>query len=185
LGVVVLPVVALGLLGVGVASCLHLSSDTRALRSEVARASGAEWQKQIGLSLGAVTLGAVRAGLACAPLDPEARAALRAVRGVELGIYKLDARSRRPDCATMLAAMDGVLSPVGWERVVGVLEGEQMVGVYLRAGSSSTSQAQCCVVVDDGNQLVVVNVRADLNALLDLMHNQAREWSDLRSLAKR
>ncbi len=59
------------MLAAGVISYFRLSSDTRMLRSELTRASGAEWRQQIGLNVGSVTLGLVRAGLSFAPLDPK------------------------------------------------------------------------------------------------------------------
>jgi hypothetical protein len=182
---VLIPLVALGGLAVGVASYFHLSSDARALRSELTRARGAEWRQQIGLNIGGVTLGVVRAGLSFVPIDSEARAALRTVRGVEVGIYELASGSKRPDRAAMLGVADGVMSARGWERVVSVLDGEQLVGVYLPAEMTSARRMKCCVMVLDGRQMVVVSARADLEPLMECLRNQTGLHAEVRSLASR
>jgi hypothetical protein len=182
---VLIPLLTLGGLALGVASYFHLSSDTRALRSELTRASGAEWQQQIGLSVGNVTLGLVRAGLSWTPIEPEARAALRTVRGVEVGVYELAAGTERPDRTAMLAAADSVMNARGWERVVGVLDGGQLVGVYLPAEMGSPQRVKACVVVLDGKQLVVVSARANLEPLLECLRRQHDWHAEVRSLASR
>ena len=185
LAVTLIPFVVLAVLAVGVISYFHLSSDTRMLRSELTRASGAEWRQQIGLNIGSVTLGLARAGLSFAPLDPEARVALRAVRGVEVGIYQLASGSKRPDRTAMLNAADGVMRTRGWERVVGVLDHDQLVGVYLPAKITSARRMKACVMVLDGHQMVVVSARADLEPLLECLRNQTDWHAKMHSLASR
>jgi len=180
-----IPLIALGGLALGVASYFHLSSDTRTLRNELTQASEAEWRQQIGLNIGSMTLGAVRGGLSFAPLDPRAKAALRGVRGIEVGIYEMTSESNRPDRAAMLTVADSVMSARGWERAVGVLDGEQMVGVFLPAKISSAKRMKCCVVVLDGRQMVVVSARADLEPLLECLRNQTDWHAKVFSLAGR
>lgn len=182
---ITIPLVALGGLAFGVASYFHLSTDTRALRNELTRASGAKWRQQIALNIGSMTLGAVRGGLSFAPLDSKAKAALRAVRGAQVGVYKMTSESNHPNSAAMLSVADGVMSARGWERVVGGLDGEQMVGVFLPAGITSASQMKCCVVVLDGRQMVVVSARADLEPLLKCLRNQTDWPAKVLSLAGR
>lgn len=179
------PLVGLGILVAGVASCFRLSSDTRALRRELTQASGAEWRQQIGLNIGSVTLGLVRAGLSFVELDAEARAAVHAVRGAEVGVYELATESKRPDGAAMLAAADGVMNARGWTRVVGVLDGRQLVGVYMPAELKSARRVKACVVVLDGRQMVVVSARADLEPLLECLRRQTDWRAEVRSLARR
>lgn len=186
--VALIPLVALGGLALGVASYFHLNADTRALRNELTQASGATWRKQIGLNIGSITLGAVRGGLSFARLDPEAQEVLQAARGikgVEVGVYELNSESSAPDRAAMLTVADSVMSARGWERAVGVLEGDQMVGVFLPARITSPSRMKCCVVVLNGRQLVIVSARADLEPLLEWLQNQP-DWRDgMRTLASR
>lgn len=182
---VLIVLTALGVLAVGVASFFHQSSDTRTLRKELTRASGTDWQQRVGVSVGALTLGLVRAGLTWAPMEPEARAALRTVRGAEVGVYELAQGAARPDRTAMLSAADGVMRGRGWERIVGVLDGGQMVGVYLPADLSTARRVKACVVVLDERQLVVVSARANLEPLLECLRNQHDWRAEVRSLARR
>ena len=188
LAVILIPLIPLGGLALGVASYFHLSSDTRALRNELKRASGAKWRQKIALNIGSMTLGAVRGGLSFAKLDPKAQEALQAARGVEgveVGVYELTSESSAPDRAAMFAVAENVMSARGWERTVGVLDSEQMVGVFLPAAIASMSRMKCCVVVFNDRQLVVVSARADLQPLLKCLRNQADWDARLHSLASR
>ena len=179
------PFVVVGGMILGVASYFHLSSDTRALRNGLMEASGVEWRQQIGLNIGRFTFGAVRAGLSFVTLDPEARAAVQAVRGAEVGIYELVSERSHPDGAAMLAVADKVLNDRGWERVVGVLDGEELVSVYLPAKTISARRVKCCVVVFDGQRMVMVRATANLEPLLECLRNQTDIRANLRSLASR
>jgi hypothetical protein len=185
LALLLFPFVALGVIALGAASYLHLSSDTRALRNGLMKASGVEWRQHLGLNLGSMTLGAVRAGLSLAPLDAQARAALETVRGVEVGIYELTPGTKPPDRAALLAAADTVLNARGWERVVGVLDGEELVSVYVPGAAIAARQVRCCVLVFDGRQMVLVSARANVEPLWECLRNQTDLRAKVRSLAAR
>ena len=146
-------------------------------------ASGAKWRQQIGLNFGTVTLGALRAGLSFAPLDPKARAALETIRNAEVGIYELASESGLPDGAATLAATDGVLNARGWERVVGVLHGEELVSVYLPGKTISARRIKCCVLVLSERRMILVRATANLEPLLECLRNQSHVRAKLRSLA--
>jgi len=178
-----LPCVALGAMIMGVASYFHSSSDTRALRKGLMEASGVEWRQQIGLNIGSLTFGAVRAGLCLVPLDSEARAAVQTVRGAEVGIYELVSDRSRPDGAAMLAVADQVLNNRGWERVVGVLHDDELVGVYLPAKTISARRVKCCVLVFDGQRMVLIWATANLEPLLECLRTQTDLREMLPSLA--
>src|SRR5690242_16224797 len=112
------PFIALAMVAVGVTSYLRLSSDTGALRDEVINSSGVAWRKQIALNVGGFTLGAARTGLAFARLPEEVRLAFAALRGAEVGVYRLSGGSESPNCAAMLAAAERAMTTRGWERIV-------------------------------------------------------------------
>jgi len=160
------------LLVFGIASYFRLSSDTRALRSGLIKASGAEWRQQFAFNVGGLTCGAVRSGLSFVNLNKEARAAVQTVRGVEVSILRLAGGEKSPDCATMLGAADSAMNRRGWDRVVGVLDGEDMVAVYVSSKTTSCRRLECCVVVFDGEQMVVASARANLQPLLDCGLNE-------------
>jgi hypothetical protein len=183
LGLLLLPFVALGVIALGVASYVHPSADTRALRNGLIKASGVDWRQRIGLNIGSGTLGVVRAGLSFTRLDAQARTAVQAVRGVEVGIYELAAGTKPPDCAAMLATADAVLNARGWERVVGVLDGEQLVGVYVAGKAISAHPLKCCALVFDGRQMILVSGRADVEPLLQFLRNQSDLRGTVQSLA--
>lgn len=180
-----LPFVVIGALTVAVANCFYLSADTEDSQSELARAGGSEWRQQIAFSIGSVPLWAARTGLACVKMDAEARAAVQSVRGVEVGIYELASGSKAPDRAAMLTAADKAMTAHGWERVVGVLDGDEMVGVYLPTKMTSPRRVQACVVVLDGRQLVIVSARGNLEPLMECLRNNPKWRAEMRSLASR
>ena len=185
LAIILLPLIPLGGLALGVASYFHLSSDTRALRNELTRASGTEWRKQIGLNIGDTTLGIARGALLFVKADREAQTALRAVRGVEVGIYEMTSRSKAPDPAVMLNAADKAMSNRGWERVVAVVDNEQMVAVFLPAKITSANRMKCCVAVLDDRRLIVVSAKADLQPLVEFAKSQSDWPVKFPSLARR
>ncbi len=185
LALLLFPCVALGVIALGAASYLHLSSDTRALRNGLMKASGVEWRQNIGLNLGSMTLSVVRVGLAFAPLDAQARAAMQTLRDVEVGIYEPTPGTKPPDCAALLAVADTWLNARGWERVVGVLDGEELVSVYVPSGAIAARQVKCCVLVFDGKQMVLVSARADVEPLWECLRSQIDLRAKVRSLAAR
>ena len=115
----------------------------------------------------AFALSAVRAGLSFVKLDAGARAALQSVRGAEVGVYQLPSGAKPPDRAAMLAAADAAMAGRGWDRVVGVMDGRDLVAVYLPDEIASARRMKCCVMVFDGREMVVVSARANLEPLLE------------------
>jgi hypothetical protein len=132
-----------------------------------------------------MTLGVARGVLLFTQLDRDAQTALRAVHGVEVGIYELNATSSAPDRAAMLDAADQAMNSRGWERVVAVLDGDDMIGVFLPTKMTAANRMKCCVVVLDGRQLVVVSARADLGPVLECLRNKSDWRAKLPSLASR
>ena len=183
LAFLVVPLLLLGLLAAGVASCFRLSSDSRALRNELIQSSGVEWRQQIALNANWLTLGAVRAGLSCVRLDPGARAALQSVRSAGVGVYQV-ASGTAPDRAAMLAAADSAMTARGWERVVGVMDGGDLVTVYLPE-KVSVRRLKCCVMVFDGKEMVLVSARGNLEPIVNYALEQPGFCDRTKSLAQR
>jgi hypothetical protein len=167
-----------------VANCFRLGSDARALRNELIKSSGVEWWQQIALNAGRLTLGAVRAGL-CAKLDPGARAAFQSVRTAGVGVYQLASGTPPPDRAAMLAAADSAMTARGWERVVGVMDGQDLVTVYLPGKNVSVHRMKCCVMVFDGKEMVLVSAQGNLEPLLKYTLDQPGLCAQARRLAQR
>ena len=165
-GLLAVPLLFLVLLAAVVASCFRLGSDARALRNELIKSSGVEWRQQIALNAGHLTLGAVRAGLSCVRLDPGARAALQSIRTAGVGVYQLPSGTPPPNRAAMLAAADSAMTARGWERVVGVIDGKDLVTLYLPEKNVSVRRMKCCVMVCDGKEMVLVSAQGNLEPLL-------------------
>ncbi len=179
-GLLVTPPLLLLLLGAGVASFFYLGSDARALRNGLMKSSGVEWRQQIALNAGRLTLGAVRAGLSHARLDPGARAALQSVRSAEVGVYRLASGTLPPDRAAMLTAADSAMTVRGWERVVGVMDGHNLVAVYVPGKNISAHRLKCCVLVLDGKEMVLVSVQGNPEPLLQYAFDQANLHAQAR-----
>jgi hypothetical protein len=175
------------LLVAGVANCFRLGSDARALCNELIKSSGVEWRQQIALNAGCLTLGAVRAGLSCArlKLDPGARAALQSIRAAGVGVYQLPSGTPAPDRAAMLAAADSAMTARGWERVVGVMDGKDLFAVYLPGKNVSVHRLKCCVMVFDGEEMVLVSAQGNLEPLLEYALDQPGLGAQARRLAQR
>lgn len=125
------PLLLVALLAAGVASCFYLSSDARALQDELIKSSSVTWRQQTALNAGFLTFGALRTGLSCIRLDPAVRAVVQSVQAAGVGVYELPENTPPPDRAAMLAAADAAMTARGWERVVGVMDGQDLVTVYL------------------------------------------------------
>jgi hypothetical protein len=148
----------------------------------VLKASAAEWSPTIELNVGGGTLGLARAGLAFLDLPAEARAVLSAVRGGEVGVYQLVKGNL--DRAGLLNSADHDMSARGWERVVGVVNARELVAVYLPSDLHSGRDVRLCVMVLDGEDLVVVAARGNLEPLLELARSQS-QWPALERLGTR
>jgi len=184
-GLLATPPLLLLLLGVGVASFFCLGSDARALRNGLMKSSGVEWRQQIALNAGHLTLDAVRAGLSRVRLDPGARAALQSIRGAEVGVYQLAPGTPPPGRSAMLGAADSAMTVRGWERVVGVMDGHNLVAVYLLEKNITAHRLQCCVLVFDGKEMVLVSVEGNPEPLLRYAFDKAGLEAQARSLAQR
>jgi hypothetical protein len=183
-GLLATPLLLLLLLGAGVASFFHLGSDVRALRNELIRSSGVEWRQLIALNAGYLTLGAGRAALFCVPLPPAARAAVQSVQTAGVGVYQLPDGTPPPDRAAMLAAADSAMTARGWERVVGVIDGRDLVTVYVPKKVSG-HRLKCCVMVFDGKEMVLVSAQGNPEPLLNYALAQPGLGSQTRWRAQR
>ncbi|HWW01142.1 MAG TPA: hypothetical protein VNZ64_15710 [Candidatus Acidoferrum sp.] len=150
---------------VGVTGYFRLGSETTALRQSLMGSVDGQWKKTIAVHLGWFTTSLVRAGSQLVKLDPEPRAAIEAVRGVEVGVYKLHGDSQREDHGAILARADKAMNRRGWVRVVGVSHDRDLVTVYMPRKGMSMRNLKCCVMVFNGRDLVVASARGNLEPL--------------------
>lgn len=176
-GVYVLLAVALCLpvLGaISVSSYFWLNPETRALRNSVMQAVPGRWDKQFAGNVGGFTCGLLRYASSFFNLPPEPKAALQALHGAAAGVYKLQGASAALNYAAVLSAADQSMNRKGWERIVGVVQGRQLVAVYLPRGLRSVKRMACCVAVFNGHDLVIASARVDPAPLLALAGEAGR-----------
>jgi len=165
------------LFGLGVASYFRLSSPTQALRRSVMEAVPGEWDKRIGINVGGFTLALVRFGSGFFQLPPEPKAALDALRGADVGLYRLERPPSSRDYSAALTIADKSMMRQGWERIVGVAQRGQLVAVYMPRGLRADRRFNCCVVVLNDQDLIVASGRGNVEPLLDLARQRLPEHS--------
>ena len=169
--------VTLILLPLGLSGCFRVSSDVAALRDSVMKSAPTAWEEQIEIGVGAITLNLARTGLAFVELEPEARAALKAVRGAEVGVYKRrgGGGERQLKQSAILRAADKAMTDRGWDRIVGVVNGRELVAIYAPREVRSTRNMKVCLVTVNERELVVASARSNLEPLMELAFNQL-DW---------
>jgi len=163
------------LCAIGIAGYFRLSSATQALRSSVLDSVPGKWDKRLAVHFGGLTLSLVRLGSRLFDLPPEPKAALAALRGAEVGIYRLQAAPTALDYSAMFAAADRSMRRRGWERVVGVARGRQFVAVYMPRNLHTVKRMGCCVAVLNEQDLVVASASGNLEPLLELATQRLQE----------
>jgi len=127
-----------------------------------------QWHKRFAIHVGGLTLGVVRLGSHCFNLPPEPKAALEALRGAEVGLYRLEDSPSVVDPPAVFAAADKAMKRRGWERVVGVAERRELVAIYLPRNVQPSKRMACCVLVLKERELVVASARGNVAPLLEL-----------------
>ena len=163
------------LLSVGLTGCFKVSSDVGALRDSVMKSAAAQWDEKIEIGVGPITLYLARAGLAFVDLDPEARTALHAVRGAEVGVYKMREGHEQLKRAVILSAADKAMARRGWDRIVGVMNQGEFVAIYVRHDVRSTRNVRVCLLTLSGEGMVVASARSNLEPLVEMAFKRA-EW---------
>jgi hypothetical protein len=158
----------MGLGFTGVAGYLRLGSESTVLRRSVMNNVAGRWDKKFAVHVGWFTMGVVRWGSHWFSVPPEARAALEACHGVEVGVYKLQPDAGAVDSAAIFSTADAAMSRRGWERAVCVVKPNQMVGIYVPRRGLSCSSLACSVVVLNDRDLVVGTARGNPQPLLEI-----------------
>ena len=164
IGIVLLPIA----LVVGAVACFLPGGEVRALRHSVGQALGSAPDRRIEFAVRAPVLSLARLGLRFADVPPEARTALASIRGVEVGIYETHGARSREDRARLLPLAESAMNRRGWDRVVGVLDGEAVVAVFMPRQGSSPHDLRLAVMVFNPEQTVVATVRGDAFPLANL-----------------
>ncbi|MCF7686761.1 MAG: DUF4252 domain-containing protein [Cephaloticoccus sp.] len=168
--IVLTPVVVLA---VTAYSYIHLERDADRLRHQVMKHHQADWQTRVQLSVGSATLASLRGCLQLVPHKDiaEVRQALAAVRQASVGVYEIPARQSRVTRASFLVDTDRAMATDGWVRIVGVVDGDEKVMIYVPEDSDEPERFCLAVVTDE--ELVVVSATVDPEALASLIEHHA------------
>lgn len=176
---VILLLIVIALPIYAVTSVLRMGAESIGVRDAIvpiASVSG-RCDKRIELNLGTGLLGIARLVTTFADVPVEARIALGSVRRLQVGVYYLpDAGSGvSGGKVSILERATAVLDEHDWERVVGVVDGTDVVGVFVPRVFDDAEDMDVCVVVLSDHDLIVVSVRANVNALAPLIERAMRE----------
>lgn len=169
---------------VGIGSFFRLSKDARLLRDsfiESTQLAAMPWTRRLEFNVGTVTCHLVRAGLSFAPLNAEAKAAVQALRGAEVGVYRWQAELRNVSPSTALSAADEAMRRRGWDRLVRVVKDGEVVLIYVERSAPDSARLRTCVAVLGRDQLVVVSARSNLEPLMELAFNRPKWAEHLRA----
>lgn len=167
--------VFLALAAGGAYNLLTLSREATALRRGVLDSYAGGSSTRIQLSLDGTALGLLRTGLIFAPLPDEARLALKSVRKASVGVYELDEAMSR---SNLLGRADAVMLARGFSRIIGVVEDDETVLIYV-PDDADADTLEVCLAVMDGKELVVVSARVDSEPLLKLIEQKLPRGRDL------
>lgn len=160
------------LLVLALALSLLPGGETRAIRQAVLSATPGEWDRQFELGIGRFPVLLAKAALAFAPLEPEVRAGIRSFKGADVAVFHRRSDSRGTSDAgqaDLLTQVDTLMIDRGWERVVGVRDGTDTVGIFLPRDLGSLRRTRVCLFVLDGSDLVIVSARLNLEPLVGLV----------------
>jgi hypothetical protein len=188
-GLCLAPVV---ILGIAALNLLSLNRDAATLRRHVMKAADANWKTRVQISVGGMTLGAVRAGLAVVkPANVEqARVGLQAVSRASVGVYQCDSAVARVAPEQLMADTDRGMRSRGWTRVIGVFGKGETVLVYVPAQAAADDEVDVCLAVMKARELVIVSARLEADALGELVRQHlpgelGGKWhSHLRTAAR-
>ena len=157
-------------------SFLTLDRDAAVLRKAIMADANDDWQTKIQVSVGRLTLAAVRTGLVFVHMKDvaEAQVALGAVRGASVGVYqRKPSKGETVSREAVFADTDAAMTRRGWSRLVGVVDKKDAVLVYTPAKYDVDGSIDVCLAVLNNRELVVVSATVDADGLADLVERHA------------
>lgn len=163
------------ILAVVAASFLTLDRDATVLRKHVMAATETGWHTKVQMSVGRLTLGALRTGLCFVHNRDiaDARQALGAVRHASIGIYERSTGAADWSREQLFAATDRAMQKRGWTRLVGVADHKETVLIYLPLDFDADEPIDICLAVVNGRELVIVSTCVDASVLAELAAKHA------------
>ncbi len=159
------------ILAVVAASILTLDRDAAVLRQHVMAATDNGWSTKVQMSLGRITLGAVRTGLGFVHHKDieDAQLALSAVRHASVGVYERTPGRADWSRQQLFAEADKAMQKRNWTRLVGVADKKDMVLIYVPQDIDPDDPVEICLAVVNDKELVVVSTCVDASVLAELV----------------
>lgn len=168
LGLCLAPIAVLAIV---VASYITLDRDAAVLRQHVMAATKADWSTKVQMSIGSTTLGAIRSGL-CFVHDKnvtDAKQALAAIGHASVGVYERSSGATDWSRDQLFVGTDRAMQKRGWSRLVGVVDKQDTVLVYVPQDMKDDGPVDICVAVVSSKELVVASTSVDAGQLTDLV----------------
>lgn len=152
-------------------SFISLERDAAVLRGHVMEATDAHWSTKVQMSVGPVTLAALRQGLRFVHAEgmADARQALAAVRSASVGVYERASGDADWSRGELFAGTDKAMHQRGWVRLVGVADNKETVLIYVPQDMGSDGPVDICLAVVNGHELVVVSTTIDADRLAEFV----------------
>ena len=174
---------AVGLVGLVVYRTITVGGDIRAARNAVLKDLNIKCASKVEVTAHPLLVHLVRFGLSFAPIEPEARLAMKAFRGAEVGVYQLRSSLGVSERRAVFSQIDQRLAGRGWERTVAVLDGDDLVMVFTPEKELDLDDVAAFVVVLNGHDLVLVSGRGDLEPIVELVTGKMGERFSLPAFA--
>jgi hypothetical protein len=164
--------------------CFRVSSETRALRDVGLEFAGTGAEEKIEFGAGFFTVGLAKLGTRFVDMPDEVKTILGSAKGVECSVYRV--RGRQHKFAEVLCRADEAMDKQDAERVVGVINGEQLIAVYVPRSADDIRNMSMSVLVLTKRDLICATARGDLDAVIELAYAKAEEkFSPKREVAAR
>ncbi len=160
--------------GVVIYRAFTAGPEMKSIRQEIFSELGIRCSGRMEVRAPSLLLGLGRVVTSFVDLPDEARMATQAVRGGDVGVYKLQQKLSGAERRQMVELASKALASHEWERVVTVLDGDDTVMIFTPAGDNSPRNFSAFVIVISGHDLVLVQGRADLEPVFELAE---REWT--------
>lgn len=171
--------VFLGLLGAAVLGVLAIvlsllpGREVQLIRSAVAGAHSGKAETKISFGVGRVALGLARLLTAFTGFDDDAKLVLQSVRQADVSIQILADPLAPGERQAVFEATDRAMTRNGWERIVGVVEGDdqmddEVIGIYTPSNLKAEDDLRVALFVLEGRDLITVAGRCQLEPLFEL-----------------
>ena len=158
--------VMLGLFALGIWRCFHTSSALSVLRNSMESSVEHTLHSRFSFNAGFLIFGLARTTCSFLSVPPEVTVGLQTIRGVETSICQWDTMLKPHDYLPLIEKVDKDMQRNGWERMVTVIEEGVLVLVFNSTKNQSPKDQRYCVVVSEGNNLILASVRGNWDPLM-------------------